>query len=57
LAGRFNPRSVEEIINGIPDSEIRAFERVAVANSLVGAQFMELPTVEKHKNAMRLNGL
>jgi hypothetical protein len=42
----------EQIIEGIQDDEIKAFERVALANSLLGVRTAHFSIIEKHKNGM-----
>ncbi|HKN70850.1 MAG TPA: hypothetical protein VJX30_07470 [Terriglobales bacterium] len=53
VAAKLTPSPAEGIVTEIPDPEIKTFERVALANSLLGADFVSLSTLEKHKNGMR----
>jgi hypothetical protein len=53
VAAKLTPSPAEEIVREIPDPDIKTFERVALANSLLGADFVSLSTLEKHKNGIR----
>jgi hypothetical protein len=53
MAAKLTPSPAEEIVKEIPDPEIKTFERVALANSLFGVEFVSLSTLEKHKNGTR----
>jgi hypothetical protein len=53
LAAQLAPSPAEEIIEQIPDPDIKIFEKVAFANSLVGAGFPRISTIEKHKDGIR----
>lgn len=50
VAGKLNPSPAEQIIEGIQDDEIKAFERVAFANSLLGTKTARFSIIQKHKN-------
>jgi hypothetical protein len=52
LAAKLAAVRAEEIIRGIPDPEIRAFERITLANSLLGADIPSLSIIEKHKTGI-----
>jgi len=52
LAAKLASTRAEEIIQGIPDPDIRALERITFANSLLGASTRSLSTVEKHKTGI-----
>ncbi len=53
FAAKLDPSRAEQIINEIQDEEIKAFERVAFANSLLGAATARFSIVEKHKHDVR----
>jgi hypothetical protein len=52
FAAKFNPSPAEQIIEGIQDDEIKAFERIAFANSLLGLGPARFPIIERHKNGL-----
>jgi tetratricopeptide (TPR) repeat protein len=52
VAARLAPTPVEEIMQEITDIDIKAFERIAFANSLLGADTPPLSIVEKHRNGI-----
>ena len=52
VAARLAPTPVEEIMQEITDVDIKAFERIAFANSLLGADTPPLSIVEKHRNGI-----
>src|SRR6266849_371062 len=52
FAGKLNPSPAEQIIEEIQDDEIKAFERVAFANSLLGAGTARFSIIEKHKHGV-----
>jgi hypothetical protein len=52
VATRFAPMQAEEIVQDIPDPEIRAFERITLANSLLGASTAPLSVIEKHRKGI-----
>jgi hypothetical protein len=52
FAAKLAPARAEEIIRDIPDPEIRAFERITLANSLLGADIPSLSIIEKHKTGI-----
>lgn len=55
LAAKLTPIPVEEIMEEIPDPEIRTFERITLANALLGADIPSLSIMERHKSgAVRL---
>jgi len=52
FAAKLNPSPAEQIIEEIQDDEIKAFERVAFANSLLGAGTAQFSIIEKHKHGV-----
>jgi hypothetical protein len=52
FAGKLNPSPAEQIIEGVRDDEIKTFERVAFANSLLGAPTARFSIIEKHKHGV-----
>jgi len=55
VATKVFPTRAEEIIQNIPDPEIRAFERITFANSLMGAGLSRLSIIEKHKTGVTVS--
>ncbi len=55
LAAKLSPSPVQEIMEDIPDPEIRTFERVTFANSLLGVDIESLSTVEKHRKGITVS--
>jgi len=53
IAAQLVPSQAEEVIEEIPDPEIRIFARVTFANSLLGADPAPLSIIEKHKDGIR----
>jgi len=52
VATRLAPTLADQIIQDIPDPEIRTFERITFANSLLGASTPPLSVIEKHKTGV-----
>jgi hypothetical protein len=52
VAARFNPSPAEQTIEEIQEDEIKAFERVAFANSLLGRKTPRFSIIEKRKNGI-----
>jgi hypothetical protein len=52
FAAKLNPSLAEEILQEIPDAEIRSFERVTFADSLLGAVAPSLSIIEKNRNGV-----
>jgi hypothetical protein len=50
LAAKLSPLPVEEIMEEIPDPEIRTFETITLTNALLGADIPSLSIMERHKN-------
>lgn len=50
FAAKLDPRLAQQIIEEIQDDEIKSFERVALANSLLGAGIARFSIIEKHKD-------
>jgi tetratricopeptide (TPR) repeat protein len=50
FATKLNPSPAQEIIAQIPDAEIKSFERVVFASTLLGADVLRLSIIEAHKN-------
>ena len=50
LAAKLNPSPAEQIIDGIQDDEIKSFERIALANSLLEVGTARFSILERHKN-------
>jgi tetratricopeptide (TPR) repeat protein len=48
FAAKLNPSPAEQIIEEIQDDEIKAFERIALADSLLGAPGARLSILERH---------
>jgi hypothetical protein len=53
MAARLDPSLSDEIIQDTPDPDIRAFERIALANSLLGVGNEPLSIIERHKDSER----
>jgi hypothetical protein len=53
VATKLDPMWAEEIVQNIPDPEIKSFERITLANSLLGASVPSLSIIEKHKTGIR----
>jgi hypothetical protein len=53
-AAKVDANLPEEIIQNIPDLDIRAFERITFANSLLGMDVTSLSVIEKHKDGVRV---
>jgi len=52
VAAKLAPSAAEEIIEEVPDADIKAFERITFANALLGADTPPISIIEKHKNGM-----
>ncbi len=52
FAAKLDPSPVEQIIAEIQDDEIKAFERIAFANSLLGVGTARFSIIEKRKNGL-----
>ena len=53
IAAKLDPSLADEIIRDTPDADIRAFERIALANSLLGVDKEALSIIERHKDSER----
>jgi len=53
VAAKLSPNLSEEMIQDIPDPDLRAFETITLANSLLGVNVASLSIIEKHKNGVR----
>lgn len=53
VAAKLSATLSEEMIQDIPDPDLRALERVTFANSLLGVDVPSLSIIEKHKNGLR----
>ncbi|PYX76176.1 MAG: hypothetical protein DMG72_05640 [Acidobacteria bacterium] len=52
VAAKLAPSVAEEIIEEVPDADIKTFERITFANTLLGADTPPISIIEKHKNGM-----
>jgi len=52
VAAKLAPSAAEQIIEEVPDADIKAFERITFANALLGADAPPISIIEKHKNGM-----
>jgi hypothetical protein len=50
FAAKLNPSPAEQIIEEIQDDEIKTFERIAFANSLLGTGAARFSIIERHKS-------
>jgi hypothetical protein len=55
VATKVAPNQAEQIMENIPDPEIRTFERITLANSLLGASTSRLSIIEKHKAGLTVS--